>query len=146
MAKKASLGNTQAGGESPKKKKVSPRQLLATVAAIVVVLVAAILIDNSIRNPRIEDELGAINVFISEVLQVTNTIDDDDPFSIEALDIQRIGGNNYYPVVLYRLDNLDTPQQAETEVLRVYVQVSNSRVFLMKDEGRLIPYAPANEA
>lgn len=142
MAKKASPSSTQAGGESPKKKKVSSRQIVVTAVAIVVVLIAAILIDDAIRNPRVESEMDAINVFISEVLHVTTAIDDDDPFSIECLDMEQIGGTDYYPVVLYLIEHLDTPQQKETEVLRVYVQVSNSRVFQYNAQGHLTPYAP----
>ena len=144
MAKKSNAGPApQSGGaEAPKKKKMTPRQLAVTAAAILVVLVAVVIIDNNIRNPLVEDSTAAINVAIDKVLHVMTEMDDDDVFSIECLDLQKIEGKSYYPVVFYVHENYETPQEKEVPVLTVYIQESSSKVFRMNDQGQLIPYTP----
>ena len=134
MAKKSNAGPApQSGGaEAPKKKKMTPRQLAVT----------AVIIDNNIRNPRVEDSTAAINVAIDKVLHVMTEMDDDDVFSIECLDLQKIEGKSYYPVVFYVHENYETPQEKEVPVLTVYIQESSSKVFRMNDQGQLIPYTP----
>ena len=144
MAKKVNPNRIPQAGENeaPKKKKMTPRQLIITVAAILAVLVAVVIIDDQIRNPRVEDSTAAINVAIDKVLHVMTEMDDDDVFTIECQDEEKIDGRAYYPVVFYVHENYETPEEKQVPVLTVYIQISSSKVFRMNDQGGLIPYTP----
>lgn len=94
---------SQTNEKTKSAKKPMDVKKIAIIAGItVLVIVAAILVDNAIRNPRCEDETDAINVIIQKVLPVMDELGDEEGFSLEVQEVEKIGNDEYFPVFITR--------------------------------------------
>ncbi len=124
------LNENLGGKKAPSKKK------MLTIAGIIAALIlVAAGVDYMVRNPRCTDEVAALNVVIQKVLMSVDEISNEDPFSMEVLDNEVIGGKEYFVI---RLTNDKTGE--EVEVGRYYIKASNSKVYVKDDAGKLVPF------
>lgn len=101
---------------SQQKKPMDVKKMLIIAAVTVGVIIFAILLDNMIRNPRVEDETAALNVVIAKVLPSLDEIADDEAFAMAVQDMERIGKDNYYPVFITRVPKCEDGEGAKKVV------------------------------
>lgn len=87
----------------PDKMPVDIKKLLTIAGVTVAVVIAAILLDNIIRNPRCKDETDAVNLMFQKVLPSVDEIADDEGGGIQVDEVEVIGDEEYYPVLLTRV-------------------------------------------
>lgn len=101
---------------SQQKKPMDVKKMLIIAAVTVGVIIVAILIDNMIRNPRVEDETAALNVVIAKVLPSLDEIADDEGFAMFVQELEHIGNDNYYPVYITRIPKCEDGEGAKRVV------------------------------